>query len=209
MNRATRSETQAHTRERLLDAADRAFAEEGFAGASLDRIAGAAGLTRGAIYSNFVDKPDLFVAVLERRLERRSAEIGDALAGAVDPDAFVAMLRDPTWTGASATDDGRRWMLLRDEFRLYALRNPAAAKRLARHERRERDNYAAASTALLKRLGVDAPIDQRLIAAIIFALDESLARQHVIDPEDVAASSFADALNLLLRAAVALAREVD
>jgi AcrR family transcriptional regulator len=202
MSRRSRAETQAETRERLLDAAEAAFAEEGFGGASLDRIAAAAGLTRGAVYSNFTDKADLFVGVIDRRLGQRVAEVAAVMEGASGPDAFVAALRNPPWAGGE-TDDPR-WVLLYDEFRLYALRNPAAAERLARHERLERDRYAEANAYLVDQLGVDLPVDARLAAAIVLALDHSLYRQHAIDPEDVPATAFTDALDFLLRAAVAL-----
>ena len=57
--RLSRAEAKAVTRQRVLDAAEAAFADEGFGGASLDRIAEAAGLTRGAIYSSFRDKADV------------------------------------------------------------------------------------------------------------------------------------------------------
>src|SRR5262245_9197198 len=54
------------TRSGLLDAAERLWAEHGIHGASLDDIAAAAGLTKGAVYSNFTGKTDLLLAVLER-----------------------------------------------------------------------------------------------------------------------------------------------
>jgi AcrR family transcriptional regulator len=205
MNRPSRSATQAQTRERLLDAAERAFAAEGFGGASLDRIAEAAGFTRGAVYSNFADKADLFVAVLDRRLDRRHAEVADAMLAARDPDAFVAALRSPAWT-AGREDAMRQWLMLRDEFRLFALRNPSAAERLARYDRRQRDYYVEAITHLLGQLGVEPPINPRLAAAMLLAIDESLVRQHWIDADDVSATAVADAIEFLLGAAVALSR---
>jgi AcrR family transcriptional regulator len=205
MNRPSRSATQAQTRERLLDAAERAFAAEGFGGASLDRIAEAAGFTRGAVYSNFADKADLFVAVLDRRLDRRHAEVADAMLAARDPDAFVAALRSPAWT-AGREDAMRQWLMLRDEFRLFALRNPTAAERLARYDRRQRDYYVEAIAHLLGQLGVEPPIDPRLAAAMLLAIDESLVRQHWIDADDVSATAVADAIEFLLEAAVALSR---
>lgn len=206
VRRLSRSETQAKTRERLLDSAEAAFADEGFGGASLDRIAEAAGLTRGAVYSNFVDKADLFVAVLDRRLDERAKEIGQAMSRKDIPDAFLAALRaNTTWPSRSAPDV-RQWMLLQDEFRLFALRHPGAADRLARHERHERDLYMEAISHLLSQLGVQPPADRRLLAAMIFALDGGLYRQHCIDPEDVNSSAFADAVALLLQAAVALSK---
>jgi AcrR family transcriptional regulator len=209
MNRPSRSETQAQTRERLLDAAERAFAAEGFGGASLDRIADTAGFTRGAVYSNFTDKADLFVAVLDRRLDRRYAEVADAMLATRDPDAFVAELRSPVWKAAGREDAMRQWLMLRDEFRLFALRNPAAAAGLARYDRRLRDYYVEAITHLLGQLGVDPPISPRLAAAMLLALDESLVRQHWIDPDDVSATAVADAIEFLLEAAVALSRTRD
>jgi TetR/AcrR family acrAB operon transcriptional repressor len=65
MVRKTKEEALA-TRTRLLDAAEHLFAEFGVAGTSLHRIAEAAGVTRGAVYHHFVDKGDLFNAMMAR-----------------------------------------------------------------------------------------------------------------------------------------------
>jgi AcrR family transcriptional regulator len=188
----------------VLDAAEDAFVAEGFGGASLDRIAEAAGFTRGAVYSNFADKADLFVAVLNRRLERRSVDVAAAMQQAGDAAGFVAALRSPAWRASRSDDQVLRWMMLHDEFRLFALRHPAAAEHLARYERQERTYYVQATTHLLGQLGVDPPADPRLVAAVVFALDQGLPRQHYIDPDDVAPTAFADAIELLLESAVAL-----
>ena len=61
-----RRPTREVVRRRLLDAALQVFAEQGFASASLDQVAEAAGLTKGAIYSNFAGKDDLFFAMMAR-----------------------------------------------------------------------------------------------------------------------------------------------
>lgn len=65
MARKTKEEAQ-ETRSRILDAAETVFHERGVAHASLDRIARAAGVTRGAIYWHFKDKADLFEAMMDR-----------------------------------------------------------------------------------------------------------------------------------------------
>src|ERR1700722_11317142 len=65
-----RAEKKQVTRARLLDAAQRVFASRGFAEASLDEIAEVAGLTKGAVYSNFDKKLDLLLAVLDERMNR-------------------------------------------------------------------------------------------------------------------------------------------
>ena len=59
---------RAMTREHLLEAAAVVFARNGFHGSSLDEVAAAAGFTKGAVYSNFKSKEDLFVAVLDHRI---------------------------------------------------------------------------------------------------------------------------------------------
>jgi TetR/AcrR family transcriptional regulator, repressor of the mexAB-oprM multidrug resistance operon len=65
MPRRTREEAE-DTRAALLDAAEQVFYAKGVARASLQEIARAAGLTRGALYWHFADKADLFRAMLER-----------------------------------------------------------------------------------------------------------------------------------------------
>src|SRR5260370_23487825 len=55
------------TRHHLIEAAAAVFAARGYHGASLDEVAAAAGFTKGAVYSNFKNKEELFVAVLEDR----------------------------------------------------------------------------------------------------------------------------------------------
>ena len=89
MARRTRAEALA-TRTRILDAAERVFSRRGVSRTSLDDIARAAGVTRGAIYWHFKDKADLFGAMLgrvalpmEEMLQRTSEAAGD------DPLAHV------------------------------------------------------------------------------------------------------------------------
>ncbi|MFC5523873.1 TetR family transcriptional regulator [Polaromonas jejuensis] len=65
MARRTKEEALA-TRNKLLDAAEHVFQEQGVSGTSLQDIARRAGATRGAIYWHFKDKADLFNAMMER-----------------------------------------------------------------------------------------------------------------------------------------------
>jgi TetR/AcrR family acrAB operon transcriptional repressor len=65
MARRTKEEAQ-ETRSRIIDAAERVFHDKGVANASLEEIAVAAELTRGAIYWHFKDKAELFDAMMQR-----------------------------------------------------------------------------------------------------------------------------------------------
>jgi AcrR family transcriptional regulator len=69
--RLTRTARRAQTREGILRTAHAVFLERGFHGATLDEIAAAAGVTKGAVYSNFDSKADLFLAVYDVRLDER------------------------------------------------------------------------------------------------------------------------------------------
>ena len=65
--RLTREERKEVTRMRLIEAAERLFIRKGFDNASVEEISEAAGYSRGAFYSNFDDKEQVFLAVIDRR----------------------------------------------------------------------------------------------------------------------------------------------
>src|SRR4051794_20747631 len=69
------AELKGTARERLLDAALTELREHGYAGASLSGIARRAGLTKGAVYWSFKDKRDLFLALIEERLDAPAREL--------------------------------------------------------------------------------------------------------------------------------------
>ncbi len=80
MSRVRTRPTREETREKLFEAAAEVFEEHGIGAASIEMIAAAAGLTRGAFYSNFDDKDDLIIAMLEDHVERSLKHHRDLLA---------------------------------------------------------------------------------------------------------------------------------
>ncbi|MCX5496050.1 TetR family transcriptional regulator [Kaistia dalseonensis] len=87
--RRTKSESE-ETRQRILDAAETVFLENGVSGTSLERIAKAAAVTRGAIYWHFSDKQELFAAMIERVRTLHGCLIERELTGMEDPLTFIA-----------------------------------------------------------------------------------------------------------------------
>jgi AcrR family transcriptional regulator len=81
MVRLTRAQQQERTRSAVLAAAEREFAEQGYADAKVDRIAERAELTRGAVYSNFPSKRALYLAVLVHLVERDAPAVPAGPAG--------------------------------------------------------------------------------------------------------------------------------
>ena len=115
-----------NTRARLLDAASQVFAEVGLDGASVEAICERAGFTRGAFYSNFDSKDELFLElaswVAEQRLASVRARIDEfmasgALSGA-DPVDLVQRVMD-------SGEDDRLSILMMFEIRIRALRDEA------------------------------------------------------------------------------------
>src|SRR5258708_19886673 len=80
------------TRDYLLAAAAQVFAERGFHGATLDEVAAVAGFTKGAVYSNFNSKDDLFLALLESRYESETTSLRAYLDAADRPHHAAAFL---------------------------------------------------------------------------------------------------------------------
>ena len=93
MARRTRAEAL-ETRGRILDAAEEVFHERGVAHASLDEIAAAADVTRGAIYWHFKDKAELFDAMMQRVV--LPAEVMIERAGHGKQDDPLEILRRAT-----------------------------------------------------------------------------------------------------------------
>ena len=131
--RPRRGERRLITRAQLLDAAERVFARDGLRGASVDTIALEAGYSTGAVYSNFKGKEDLFLTLIEERIDPRLAKVYEALeaelAAGVPPleaaRRFVSALRGE-----------RDAFLLLIDFWGQAVRDPTAAERFAqRHAR--------------------------------------------------------------------------
>jgi AcrR family transcriptional regulator len=166
VTRLTRSERRSRTREQLLDAAERVFARQGFHGASLDAIAGEAGFTKGAVYSNFPGKDALFLALLDRRRARIEAQLAAPDAGVVE------VLAD----GAAEPPREDAWNLLTLEFFLYAVRE---------------DLYATTRRALAAGLERGAsgsrPLDLTAteLATVALALSTGIGVQAALDPDAV------------------------
>jgi AcrR family transcriptional regulator len=104
--RLTRAERKERTRAELIDAAREVFLREGFHQASLDAIAEEAGYTKGAVYSNFEGKDELFLAVLDARYVQRVRDYEEAVLDqprldeayrAVSRFMFEEDRREPRW----------------------------------------------------------------------------------------------------------------
>ena len=178
--RVRRAESKAATRSELLDAARRVFVERGYHGASLELVAGEAGYTKGAVYSAFGSKGDMFLAVYEREVDERwtriETEIGDRLARGevVDP------LREPSRDFAERFVAERAWTLALLEFRLHAARDPRLGAAYAAAHRGVVERMAA---ILSRTSGAPAAAAQEAALAVM-SLSNGFVLEYLSSPED-------------------------
>ncbi|MGH9026011.1 MAG: TetR/AcrR family transcriptional regulator [Acidimicrobiia bacterium] len=154
----------ASTRERLLDAALEVFLAKGYEGARLADVARAAGLTTGAVYSNFRNKAELLSEALGGRT---SAEI-DALLGAIPAESLPDALR---MLGRGLVDppDARERTLLLDAI-VAARRDPDLA-RLLRDRAERRGGQLGRLIAGAQRAGtVDGDLDPEAVTRLCTAI---------------------------------------
>src|ERR1700754_5282950 len=110
MPRLTREQSQAATREKLLAAARVNFARDGYSATSIDRIADEAGFSKGAVYSNFRSKEDLFLAVLASPSQVDLPDLLAAIDSARGPAEIIDVLAD--WADGQARETGLALLIL-------------------------------------------------------------------------------------------------
>ncbi|GAA4862484.1 TetR/AcrR family transcriptional regulator [Actinomycetospora straminea] len=191
-----RAATKARTREALLDAARRVFAERGYGPASVEEIARTAGVSVGSVYVHFASKDALFTALVETQTS-------------ADVDTRASLVRDDPQETFDALDrlvgevaDSREEALLDAEIWLYAVRHPEFVGRLAEHEVRL---ARFASEQLSPNWeGVDPAVratvrdDEFIVAAA--ALYHGLIRlRRVLGEDAVPADLYSRVLRLVLR----------
>jgi AcrR family transcriptional regulator len=175
----TRAEQQQRTRDEIVTAADRLFVEQGFHATSVDQIAAAAGYTKGAVYSNFDAKEDVFFAVYEQRMERALAELHRTLAASDDPAGWIESVLVDT-SSRRGRDD--RWLSTFFEFWAHVIRRPALRKRFATIHARLEGPFVA---ALERHADDHGTIDARQVNLAMMSMSLGLTLERLIRPDVV------------------------
>jgi AcrR family transcriptional regulator len=183
------------TRRHLLEAAATVFARDGFHGASLDDVAATAGFTKGAVYSNFASKEDLFLAVFDDRLERQDEEIRRVLDETVGGDGRNDQLPRVRAVIERILDDD--WTALYLEFVLYAKRNPRARARLAATVRRTHERSVDMLESAYASVGARPEFPVPMLATMSMALFEGLGLGRLVEPAIFTTGVVTDALEFL------------
>ncbi|WP_402373354.1 TetR/AcrR family transcriptional regulator [Isoptericola rhizosphaerae] len=183
---SVRSPRRERTRERLLDAALDVFAEVGMQATSIEAVCEAAGFTRGAFYSNFASKEELFVALMQRDARRQLRALEQAVetldADSIGtPEGFRAALG--TVMAAVRPDGGarRQWCLVAAEFELLALRDAVVAELYLTEHRRIRSEVGAVLGRILDSLGLRFVVDMPTAVDLLISAEDAAGRADLLE----------------------------
>jgi AcrR family transcriptional regulator len=196
--RLTREEKRAMTREDVLEAAARTFPKRGYHAASVEEIAEEAGLSTGAVYSNFESKAELFLALYERYMERHVESLERLVSGGETPEEQIA------GAGRHWLDFVRRdqdWLLLDVEFWAYAVRDPPVRDRYAAIYRRVRETATSLVDRATSSFGLELSASPEELGTMLNALATGLMIERLADPDRVSDDVFESGIGLLMRAA--------
>jgi AcrR family transcriptional regulator len=178
----TRADRRNQTRAELIAVAERRFGADGYHATSLDAVADEAGFTKGAVYSNFSSKEDLFFAVYEGRVERAVAharEVMDAAPAAAD--ALLELVAESS--ARRERDDG--WLAAFLEFWTHVLRHPEHRARFAALHARATEPVVEAMERHARERGIALPLGARQLATAFFASGTGLNLERLTQPDVV------------------------
>jgi AcrR family transcriptional regulator len=188
-----RAAVRGTARERLLDAAVEVFAERGYRAASVEEIAAAAGVTKGAVYWNFHSKDDLFHALIEERVDRRARE----LMGITEHAPREVETAPLVSRGISSfADEQQALILLLQEYWALAVRDEGLRERYAERQRALRERLAEALEARHHTTGVPLTFPSGKLATGIIGLATGLAQERLAAPEAVPEELLGELLSL-------------
>jgi AcrR family transcriptional regulator len=178
MARLSRAESQAQTRELLIETARRLFVSDGFLGTSLEKVAAEAGYSKGAVYSNFASKFDLGFAVIERIHDEQVAR----LEAEIDRGATAEELIDGFSRWAEKSVGNEEWTMLELELVVGSRGNPSLRKLVAAR----RHDIAARFAEILERqrvkLGLELPMGVVEATMLAWTMGVGVGVQRAVDP---------------------------
>lgn len=181
--RLTREQSKDQTRERLLDAAQAIFMKKGFVAASVEDIAAAAGYTRGAFYSNFGSKSELFLELLRRDHEVMQAGLQAIFANAASREE----MEERVLRYYSNLHRENKCFLLWAEAKLLAVRDGRFRIRFNAFMHDKLEQLGAYIREFSARVGTPMLMPPETLAIGLMSLCDGLQFFYTVDPQNVPA----------------------
>ena len=203
--RLTREENTAQTRRRLLVAAREVFLERGFQATSLEAVSERAGFTKGAVYSRFGSKADLFLALL---VERRPTTVQEVAALVNEAESGEELLNAFRGYWTARLNEGPAWSLVLMEFWTSAGRDRALRERFGELHEQLLHDVADVIDEAAARLGLVLSVPSLDLVRATTALAHGLALERLVDAELVGDDVIAWAFGALASTDTSLAPAV-
>ena len=200
--RLTRDEKKARTRAELIDAAARVVGRKGYHAATVDDIAAEAGFTKGAFYSNFVSKEDVFIQLVADRSRNWTIAVARAYEG---NEPLPERLKKGGEVLTHMVQEQVDWMLLSSEMLSQCVRDPGMRQRLAAAYEECRQVIARVVDRVETDFGVRLPTPSEQVATMMMAMTDGFVYQRLADPERLPASLLAEGINVFLNGLLAVA----
>jgi AcrR family transcriptional regulator len=197
----TRREKQAETRSSLLRSASKLFCRHGLQGASVEDVAQDAGYTKGAFYSNFKSKEELFLVMLDERFGAELERLDRELAGTGEPAAEAQHAAENFIRHVQSDPE---WPRLYFEFVAYAARNEEFRQELATRHRALRARLADVYRRWAADFAAEPPVPIEDIAAMTDFMADGFILDKLVDP-DIDDRLYATMLAIFLRGLQAMA----
>ena len=200
--RLTREDSRDQTTQRLLDAAQKLIARKGLSDASVEDIAEAAGYTRGAFYSNFNSKGDLFIELLRRDHQKTHSELGALRNDELSLDHIQSRARDLYGQVYHDNESFMNWT----EARMLAARDARFRTKLNALCAEKRAQIAEFIEYFYRRAGVEPTVSPTAMAMGFMALVEGMKLSMLSSPTDVPADTAESVLTLFIDSIMRIAR---
>lgn len=193
--RLTREESREQTRQGLIDAAAVVIAKLGLAAARVEDIAEYAGYTRGAFYSNFDSKLEVFIELLKKD----HVGIQNDLQQLMDTDIAKEDLQDALTSLYVQCYHDRNSYLLWAEARHHALRDAKFRQRLNALTLEKRDVVAYFITHFCQRMNIQPPLDPNVLALTMMTLIDGVLYLNMSMPNEMSDEALRAALGTFFR----------
>jgi AcrR family transcriptional regulator len=201
--RLSREDSREQTTQRLLDAAQKLIARKGLDAASVENIAAAAGYSRGAFYSNFSSKDDLFIELLRRDHQKGMAELNALRMSEVPIDEVQQRARDIYGQMFRDNESFMNWT----EARMLAARDARFRGKLEALMAEKRGQIAAFIQYFHDRVGVPPALPPEKMAMGFMSLAEGVKLFMMSSPTEMTPPTAEALLGLFVDSIMKLARQ--
>lgn len=193
--RLTQEERKQETRQLLIESAIEIFAQLGFHGASVDKIAEHAGFSKGAVYAHFKSKEELFLAILEQQMQLQV----DNIHQVIDQQHSISHFIDAMDTCFdSVKKRNRTWNMLYMEFLLCGMREESVRHKWSSMITESVAQISGAIERLMSRENHGSTLSADEIAWTIVSFENGMAIFSYISEDSMPLNLYRKALHKLL-----------